>query len=134
MKTGFVLDSSALLAWLFNEPGKEHVSTALKKGCLINTVNWTEVVQKSIDRGMSSSLVYERLKAAYILDSALKITSFTEPLSIAAAELIKLTKTFGLSLGDRACLASGMARKQPILTADRIWADIEVPALIQLIR
>ncbi|MEM8610651.1 MAG: type II toxin-antitoxin system VapC family toxin [Cyanobacteria bacterium P01_H01_bin.105] len=134
MKAGFVLDASALLAWLFNEPGKEQVSTALKKGCLINTVNWMEVVQKSIERGMSSTLVYERLKASYILDSALKITSFTETLSITAAGLIKQTKPFGLSLGDRACLAFGIERKQPILTADRIWADIEVPVSIQLIR
>ena len=134
MKAGFVLDASALLAWLFNEPGKEQVSAALKKGCLINTVNWAEVVQKSIERGMSSALVYERLKASYILNSALKITSFTEALSITAAELIKQTKPFGLSLGDRACLAFGIERKHPILTADRIWADIEVPVPIQLIR
>lgn len=134
MKAGFILDSSALLAWLFNEPGKEHVSTALKKGCLINTVNWCEVVQKSIDRGMSSELVYERLKAAHIMDAALKITSFTEPLSITAAELIKQTKPFGLSLGDRACLAFGIERKQPILTADRIWAEIDLPVPVQLVR
>ena len=42
---GFVLDASALLAFLQNEPGAEGVALETS---LINAVNFAEVVQKTV--------------------------------------------------------------------------------------
>jgi ribonuclease VapC len=46
-----VLDASALLAYLQNEPGSEVVEAVLVESA-ISSVNWAEVVQKSIAAGV----------------------------------------------------------------------------------
>lgn len=50
------------------------------------------------------------------------------------ASLIKHTKPFGLSLGDRACLALGMKMNLPVLTADRAWAKLDLGVQVNLLR
>jgi ribonuclease VapC len=45
-----------------------------------------------------------------------------------------LTKTHGLSLADRACLALAKRLDIPIVTADRDWADLNLGITLQLIR
>ncbi len=49
-------------------------------------------------------------------------------------KLRPLTKAFGLSLGDRACLALAHHLKKPVLTADKIWQKLDIDIEIQLIR
>ena len=134
MKASFVLDSSALLAWLFGEPGKELVTSCLKKGCLISSVNWCEVVQKAAKKGISSDRLYEELNEKQILNVVLTIEHFTESFARAAAAMFDLTKPYGLSLGDRACLAFAQERNVSVLTADTDWAKVELPINVQLIR
>lgn len=51
-----------------------------------------------------------------------------------AADLVPQTRAFGLSLGDRACLALGMELGLPVLTADRVWASIGLAVTIETIR
>ena len=46
-----------------------------------------------------------------------------------AGALIKTTKDFGLSLGDRICLATAIIRNQPAVTADRAWAHVKYKGL-----
>lgn len=125
MKTGYVLDSSALLAWMFNEPGKEAVSKALKKGCLMNTVNWSEVVQKANERGIETQLLYERLREKQVLNVVLHMVEHTEALAVKAGELLPTTKQFGLSLGDRSCLALAHHKNLAVVTADTVWKELE---------
>jgi ribonuclease VapC len=48
--------------------------------------------------------------------------------------LIQQTKHLGLSLGDRACLALGIAKNLPVLTADKIWTELRLPVEVRLIR
>lgn len=134
MKAGFVIDSSALLAWLFGESGKKEVSSALAKGCLINTVNWSEILQKSAQKGIPSSMVYEELHQKEILGTALNLVDFTESLASASAGLFDATKSHGLSLGDRACLALGQERNIPVLTADKDWKKVDLSIEVLLIR
>ena len=134
MKAGAVLDSSALLAWMFDEQGKQTVSAALEKGCIMNTVNWCEVVKKANEHGVSTELLYEKLTDKQILKTALTIQAFPESLANEAAAMFPLTKPFGLSLGDRACLALGITQNLPVLTTDKAWAKVELDVDVQVIR
>jgi PIN domain nuclease of toxin-antitoxin system len=51
----------------------------------------------------------------------LTIANFDRDVAISAADLRADTKHLGLSLGDRACLATARCRGSSILTADRLW-------------
>ena len=125
-----VLDTSAVLAYLFQEPGAEKVALILETGAgLISSVNYAELVGKLIDQGMSSDLIRETL---YDLD--LNIIDYDEYQAFLTGELRTVSKAFGLSLGDRACLTLGIIKKLPILTADRIWLKVPVQTQVQVIR
>ena len=45
-----------------------------------------------------------------------------------------ITKSIGLSFGDRACLALGIILNQPVLTTDRLWGSINVGVEVRLLR
>ncbi len=62
------------------------------------------------------------------------IVPFDQELASIAAGLESLTRPFGLSLGDRACLALGIRLSLPILTADQAWAKLDVGVKVELIR
>jgi ribonuclease VapC len=54
-----------------------------------------------------------------------------------ALEIARLrlnTRSKGLSLGDRACIALGQHLRLPILTADRAWKALRLGLQIQVIR
>jgi PIN domain nuclease of toxin-antitoxin system len=46
-----VLDASALLAFLRDEPGAEVVERALEAGAAIRAANWAEVLSKAAEVG-----------------------------------------------------------------------------------
>ncbi len=121
-----VLDSSALLTLLFAEPGKETVADRLP-GSLLSTVNLSETVSKMIDRGMA-------LGEAEIAVAGLScdVVVFDESLAFLSCQLRRQTKPFGLSLGDRACLALGLHTGYPVMTADRDWEKCDTG--IEIIR
>lgn len=124
MKPGSVLDSSALLAWMFDENGKSVVSKAFETGCVISAVNWSEVVQKAVDRGISIDMLYGRLKAENILHVVLTIEGYEEQLATKAGGVYPMTKAAGLSLGDRACLCLAIAKQVPVFTTDTAWPKV----------
>jgi PIN domain nuclease of toxin-antitoxin system len=51
-----------------------------------------------------------------------------------AAELILVTKPYGLSLGDRACLALAIDRNATVYTTDKVWKNLSLGIEIELIR
>ena len=51
-----------------------------------------------------------------------------------AAELIHVTQPYGLSLGDRACLALAIERKAKVYTADRCWKNLSLGIEVEVIR
>ncbi len=114
----FVLDASALLAYLHDEPGADKVDALLDE-CLISTVNWSEVVQKSLARGVDIEGFREDIASLGVI-----IENFTLLDSEEAAKIWLISRSMGLSLGDRACLAFAMRRHAPILTADRAWLNL----------
>lgn len=113
-----ILDASALLAYLQQEHGCLQVEQDLSTA-FMSTVNWCEVVQKLRARSVDDNAVYKNL---VIL--GLRFIPFNMEHADKAAELWKITAPFGLSLGDRACLATGLVEKMSVMTADKIWQKL----------
>ncbi len=115
-----VLDASALLALFNDEPGAQPVLDALEAGaCLVSAVNQTEVLTKLLDKGLSEA------EAASVMTSVdIEVVAFDSSQSASAAWLRRETRSAGLSLGDRACLALAQSRKAAVLTADRPWLQV----------
>lgn len=123
-----VLDASAVLAYLHQESGWEQVRTVIGEAC-IGAVNWSEVAQKTVQKGLDVGTA-----RALLTEVGLTIAPFSTEQAEMAARLWEETRRSGLSLADRACLALAMERKAPVLTADRIWADLGLDIEIQLLR
>lgn len=125
-----VLDASAVLALLFEEPGAEVVRAQLRTG-VIGAANLAEVLAKLSDHGLPAQ---EAARAVAIL--GLEVAPMTETQAQRSAELRPATRAAGLSLGDRACLALAAELGAPALTADRGWDIVAGPAgvSVQVIR
>jgi len=123
-----VLDSSALLAFLFREEGAELVAKTIDQSCM-SAVNLCEVIGRFTREGHDHEKVSRR-----IATSSIEIVPFGVADASLAASLVPTTRHLGLSLGDRACLALAMSRKLPALTADRVWADIEIDVQVVVVR
>ena len=123
-----VLDSSAVLVLLWKEPGADMITKSIAYAS-ISAVNASEVVAKMVDRGIDDATAEHIL-----LTLGLNIINFDTPTAIMTAQLRRETKSLGLSLGNRACIALGSAQKCTILTADRAWSQIDMDVHIDLIR
>ncbi|MDY7047394.1 MAG: type II toxin-antitoxin system VapC family toxin [Microcystis panniformis WG22] len=129
-----VLDASAFLAYLRDEPGAEIVENALINGCYISIINWVEVLSKIVDLGESPEEIIKRLRDEGLLQNSLEIIACNEEDAITIAKFRVLTKSAGLSLGDRACLALGKRLNLPVLTADKVWSNLSLGITITLVR
>lgn len=125
----YVLDASALLAWLHREPGLEIVEASLRRS-VISSVNWAEVLQKIIARGIREP----EAVAGELQYLGLGVVPFTADDAEKAARLWSMGRQAGLSLGDRACLSLAQRLGLTALTADRRWATLETGVDVQLIR
>ena len=123
-----VLDASALLVVLHDEAGAATVEPLLE-GAAISSVNWSEVVQKAVSRGLDVSRLREEVEALGV-----RIATFDADAAEATARLWSATKNAGLSLGDRACLALAGALGVTAVTADRAWASLNTAITVQLVR
>ncbi|MGN6372160.1 MAG: type II toxin-antitoxin system VapC family toxin [Solirubrobacteraceae bacterium] len=118
-----VLDASALLAYLRDEPGAEVVAEAIADGAVVSTVNLAEVFSRTADRGVDPTKLAAQLRESGLLGGALTVEQFTVDDAIEAGRLRPMTRDAGLSLGDRACLALARRLDSPALTADTAWID-----------
>ncbi|MFZ1680847.1 MAG: type II toxin-antitoxin system VapC family toxin [Rhizobiaceae bacterium] len=124
----FVLDSSAILAVIREEAGAERVASAVPEAS-VSAVNAVEVISRLID------LKHSAETADAILSSlTVDVVPFEEADGILAGRLREKTRHLGLSLGDRACIATAIRLGATILTADRAWADLDVGCRIEIIR
>jgi PIN domain nuclease of toxin-antitoxin system len=121
------MDSSAILAIFFEESGREQVIPLLP-GALICSVNLTEIVTQLLDRSGGPPDISRLAKLPF------SVADFDHDLAMQAGLLRAATRHKGLSLGDRACLALAMREKLPVMTADRAWADLDLPVEVVLIR
>jgi len=123
-----ILDASALLALIQEEPGSNVIKPLLKNS-VMSTVNVAEVLT-SLQR--VNILPEEGLDYISLLIN--EIVDFDVDQAKEAADLYSKVKHKGLSLGDRACLALGLKYKAKIYTADKVWKDIHPELDIRLIR
>lgn len=113
-----VLDASALLALLHDEPGAARVSEAIATARM-SSVNYAEVVSHFIHAGMPAEQVDAMLRPLPMV-----IIEADQALATIAGRLRAQTAEAGLSLGDRFCLALAHRDGLPALTADRQWRTI----------
>lgn len=129
-----VLDASALLAYLRDEPGADIVAEAVAGGATLSMVNLAEVLTIAADRGADPRELTTRLTRQGLLGGAVAIEDLTVDDAVEIARLRPLTRETGLSLGDRACLALARRLRAPVLTADRAWLDLELGVTLESIR
>lgn len=124
-----ILDASALLALIKNETGAEIVENLLGK-IIMSTINISEVATILLDIGMTNQECEQS-----IFPFISQIIHFDQKQALRVATLRKETKSKGLSLGDRACIALGIEMNLPIYTADKVWAELNIfQADIKVIR
>jgi ribonuclease VapC len=124
-----VLDASALLALLNQEPGSDEVASLVAAGAAVSAASLSEVIAKLSLFGMAEPLIRD------VLDSlALEVVPFDIDLAYRTAMLVGSTRSSGLSIGDRACLALAGQLGLPAVTADRAWTQMDPGVEIRVIR
>ena len=126
--SNIVLDASAMIAFFKDEVGSATVLAAMPDA-VISSVNLAEVVTRLIDDGFA----FDDVRTA-IANTSVDTIGFDYELAFGAGALREPTRAYGLSLGDRACLALAQRLGIPALTADRQWAHIDIGVEVRLIR
>jgi PIN domain nuclease of toxin-antitoxin system len=124
-----VLDASAILAVIFQEPGAEKLTEDVLDDAVASTVNLAEVQAKLVKKGYDPEVAWE--------DTLLLETPpepFTAEQAKIAGSLIATTEKHGLSLGDRSCLALAIMLKAPVYTTEQTWRNLQVGVSIHVIR
>lgn len=129
-----VLDASALLAYLGDEPGADIVADAIAAGATISAVNLAEALSTLATRGKDPAEVVSELTARGLLDGAITVEPFTTADATEVARLRPLTRSAGLSLADRACLAVARRLTAAVLTADQAWSGLGLDLDVRAIR
>lgn len=115
-----VYDASALLAVIGNEKGREFVLASIaQEAGFISAANWAEVISKLAERGMPAQTIEEGLDSF-----GLTVVPLDAAQALAAGGLRPITKSLGLSLGDRCCVALAVLRDLPVITSEKIWAKL----------
>ncbi len=124
-----VFDASAMLALIQHERGAEKLTDEIVENAVASTVNLAEVQSKLVkasndpDRAWIASL--STISAA---------EPFTSEQAKIAGDLIAKTEKYGLSLGDRSCLALAIALQAPVYTTEQAWKNLKVGVPIHVIR
>ena len=121
-----VLDSSALLAFLLNEPGAEKIAPELVGG-MVSAVNAAETLLVLVRGGLPPQMA----KLA-IQKTRVAIIDFTFELAALATRIAADNPEFrarGIAFGDWACMATGIQNGVPVLTADSAWRGLNVEGL-----
>lgn len=129
-----VLDASALLAYLRDEPGAEVVADVIAGGATVSTVNLAELFSSAADRGLDPEQLADQLTDRGLLDGAVTVEPFTTSDAIDVGRLRPVTCDAGLSLGDRACLAVARRLGVPVYTADTSWTNVALDVELRQIR
>lgn len=123
-----VIDASAILAAANNEPGADFV-VAHSTEAIVSAVNLAEAQSKLILLGVPEADAWE-----IALSFCSEVVPFDAAQSRIAGALIASTRSLGLSLGDRACIALGMLLRAPVYTTDRSWKKLNLQVDIRLLR
>ena len=124
----YVLDASALLSLLNAETGASFVQDFLPDAS-ISSVNLAEVVTRLSAVGMPENDIRNTLTLL-----GLEVIHFDEEQAYQAGLLYSFGRVYGLSLGDRACLALARTSAATAVTADRAWEKLDIGVEIKFIR
>ena len=120
-----VLDSTAVLAVLFDEPGAAKVVDLLP-GSLLSAVNLAEIHNRLIASGHPWAQSWNRL-----LSLGFEVVPFSDEQARLAGELAEnptgKTRPI-LALAERACLALALEREATVYTTNRAWKNLPKPA------
>jgi len=124
-----VFDASVMLAMIQHERGAEQITDEILDRSVASTVNLAEVQSKLVKKG------YTLVEAWEDTLSAVKIAEqYTSDQAKIAGDLITATEKYGLSLGDRSCLALAIALNAPVYTTEQLWKNLKVGVPIHVIR
>lgn len=115
----YVIDTSALLAGLFGEPGADVLRRA-GPGAVISSVTLSEFLAKCSDRDISQDKA-----RSHLANLGIAIANFGETEAMQAAALRVGTRFYNISFADRACLALARSRGLPVFTTDQDWSKLE---------
>jgi ribonuclease VapC len=124
-----VLDASAILAVIHGEHGSGKLSAALLANSVVSSVNLAEVHSKLVAKGWDAEQAWEDCLG--VVD---QVVPFSMEHAKRTGSLILATRSIGLSLGDRACLALALELKAVVYTADRSWKNLKIDLRINSIR
>jgi PIN domain nuclease of toxin-antitoxin system len=125
----FVLDASAMLAYIQEERGADNLTKEILDHAVASTVNLAEVQSKLVKKGHDPEDAWEEILSLVIAEEP-----FTSEQARIAGDLITTTEKYGLSLGDRSCLALAIALKAPVYTTEQLWRNLKVGIPIHVIR
>ena len=116
-----LLDASAVLAYLQEEPEAETVAEALAMPdeCQMSAANHAEVISRCLDRGVTEEIV-----DVMLAELGYQVIPVQAEDGALAGRLRRSTRASGLSLGDRLCLATAMRLACPVMTTDRLWLNV----------
>ena len=123
-----VLDASALLAWVVQEPGAEVVGEQLP-GAVISAVNLSEVLYRGQILGRNVATLPARLGHL-----GLRVEPFTAEDALIATDIFARDRRRVLSLADRCCLATATRLGLPVVTDDRAWSTLDLNVRIVTFR
>jgi PIN domain nuclease of toxin-antitoxin system len=118
-----VLDASAIIALLRDEPGADIVAASMGDA-LISAFTLQEVIKAMLVRGFAPDIVREMIDAL-----SLEIKPHDADDAWAAALLWDATKAKGSGLGDRTCMALAISQGVPAITTDKAWQELAIPGL-----
>jgi PIN domain nuclease of toxin-antitoxin system len=124
-----VLDASAVLAVIQHERGTERLTADVLSNAVISAVNLAEVQSKLVKNGFSPAEGWNDA-----LELVLNVQPFTSGHARIAGDLIATTEQYGLSLGDRSCLALAISLKAPVYTTEQAWRNLKLGIPIHVIR
>lgn len=126
-----VVDASVILAILNEELAPETIGDLLDilADAAISSVNLAEVHGKLVLQGIDPVKAWSAARG-----SVDHVFDFDSAQAKLAGDLIQATKIFGLSRGDRACLALGLTLNVPVYTADRNWRKVKIAVPMHVIR
>jgi PIN domain nuclease of toxin-antitoxin system len=125
--TEFVLDASALIAMLREEPGAKEVAEAIADAHM-SVFNYAEIVSYFIHAGMDEHDIDAMLDPLPI-----ELVPADKDLARLAGQLRRPTADAGPSLGDRFCLALAKQKNLPAWTADKGWKRIAAAAGVEVV-
>lgn len=130
MDNKIVVDTSAIIALMNREEGFEVVEDCISNS-IISSVNLSEVITVA-NRNIFET-EEERIEGLKLIKTTFfHIVDFDTKHAELAASFDPYTKKFGLSLGDRSCLALAKYLNLPILTADKVWGELELELDIKI--